>query len=131
MLDAAAEQVVGLELELVAVEIEGPQTHPERTLHVDGDPGKREATFFVDVGPVDLEDLRVDEHVELAFLLAGGDVDDTDPLAAPDLVGREADPGGRVHRLDHVLDEPAQVVVDPLDRDGGPEQHGVGVENDG
>jgi len=48
-----------------------------------------------------LDDLRVDEHH--VVLLGRGNDDDTHRHA--NLVGRQADAGGGMHRLAHVLDE--------------------------
>jgi hypothetical protein len=56
---------------------------------------------------------------------------DADPRRDAQLIGRQPDTRGGVHRVDHVPDEFPDLVVDLLDGLGGPEQRRVRVENDG
>jgi hypothetical protein len=55
-------------------------------------------------------------------------VDHRDPPRQPDLVRGQTDPTGCVHRLEHVVDDPPNLVVDlghlgaPLAKHGGAEE---------
>ena len=70
-----------------------------------------------------IEDLRVDEDAGLAdrlalFRLLLLKVDHQHALGNADLDGGEADSGRGVHRVEHVVDQPAQIVVDLVNRLG-------------
>ena len=63
-----------------------------------------------------LHELGIDELDDLLRIVAHREVDDDDPEGHVDLGGRQADAGGGVHGLDHVVQEVADGVVDRLHR---------------
>ena len=82
-----------------------------------------------------LEDLRVDEDPRVfdrlaALFLGLLQVDHQDALGDPDLDRGEADARRRVHRLEHVRDERAHLVVDLLDGRGDLPQARIGDFDD-
>jgi hypothetical protein len=69
--------------------------------------------------------------VALTGALADREVDEHELPGDADLVRGETDPGGGVHRVDHVVDELLDRLVDLGDRLGGLTEHVVAVFADG
>jgi hypothetical protein len=67
----------------------------------------------------------------VAGALVVGAVVDEHPQVEADLVGREAHPFGRVHGLEHVVCERAQLVVELGDLPSRVVQHWVAGDHDG
>ena len=90
MLDQVALEVVGLDPDLP-----GP---PDLGIEA----GEAQAAFLVLDRRVPLDDLGVDEDLLLVLLLrVGREVQDEEPERQRDLVGRQADPPGVVHQVEH------------------------------
>ena len=75
----------------------------------------REAALLLGHFAFGFDDLGIDEDMELAAALADGEVDEHETLRHADLIRREADAGGGVHRVDHVVDQLLQRAVDLRD----------------
>src|SRR5205823_5399119 len=93
---------------LDAVLVGGADGHATGAVDIAIDVGYRETAlfrFFIRTGR--RENLRIDQHEPGAI-----DIDDCQPLGAPDLRGGEPDSLRRVHRLEHVGDEVSQLVGD-------------------
>src|SRR2546425_1439302 len=105
-----------------AVAVERLELDLARTLHVAEDLGNGEAAFLrgFRLGARG-QDARVDEHERRRRLLAH--VHHGDAPRDPDLVRRETHPLGRAHRLEQVVHEAPDVVVDRGDRGGLLAQH--------
>src|SRR5437899_3269654 len=93
--------------------------------------GHGEAALVVTLLPLTQHELGIDQLDELALLLADGEVDHDDAQGHGDLRRGQADARGRVHRLDHVVEEPADRAVDLTDGLGGLVEHRVAVFHDG
>ena len=76
------------------------------------EPGDAQAALFLELHAVALDELRVDHHDEIRSDPADGHVDDEHAQRHADLRRGQADAGRPVHRLDHVVDEPLQCVVE-------------------
>src|SRR3546814_20685051 len=63
----------------------------------------------------DLDQFRIGHEQRLLFLVFAGDVDDDGPLQHADLGRGQADAGGVVHGLQHVVHQPPDAVVAGLD----------------
>ena len=83
----------------------GPDGHLGGALDFLGDAGEREAALGGALLALLADELGVDEDVELARLVLGGDVDEEDAVRLADLRGGQADAGRGVHGLGHVVDE--------------------------
>ena len=66
-------------------------------------------------------------HDQPVRIAADRDVDDEDPQRHANLRRRQPDPRRRVHRLDHVVDEPIDVRRDGVDGLGPVVEDGVAV----
>ena len=93
MLDGAAEEFVGLDLDRVAVEPIGPDLDLPGPADLSVEAGEAQTTLLVLLGGVPLDDLGIDEDELLVGLLGvGGEVEDEEPERDAHLVGRQADP---------------------------------------
>jgi hypothetical protein len=94
--------------------------------------GDRQAAFLVDVGLLrGPQDLRVEQHERARRQrLVLHAVHDEEADADAHLGGGEADAGGVVHRLEHVVGETAEIGGDLGDRIGAAAQPGVGMDQD-
>ncbi len=101
------------------------------TLDLFGHAGKRQATLAEALLAFLRDDLRVDEHAQIARLVLAGDVDHEQAQALADLRRRQAHAGRGVHGLGHVLDQLADAVVDRGDGLGFLAQPRIGVVEDG
>jgi hypothetical protein len=70
------------------------------------------------------------EDEQVGRLVVRGDVDHEDAEGDPDLRGGETDAWRCIHRLRHVLDQGADLVVHPLHDAGYLAEAGVGVDQD-
>lgn len=91
--------------------IEEPDSHLGRALHVPVQPRQRQTALLRNLLALGGEDLGIEERPGLA-----GCGRDEQPDGAPQLRRRKADSVCRAHRTYHLLSEPAQLLVDALDR---------------
>ena len=112
------EQVRSLDLEGLALAIEGPHDDPGCPLHVAEHLGNREATLLAANRPFSLDDLGVDQRDRMPLRLVPPDVDHRHALAAADLRRGQSDPVCGIHGLEHVVDQATDLVGDSAD-DGG------------
>ena len=96
------------------------ETHPHllAALHAGVVFGDRQAAFFLAALPLAGNDLGIDGDQRRLLAVPGGAVEDDQPLADPDLGRGEADAGGGVHGLQHVVGQAAQFGVEGRDRCG-------------
>ena len=126
MLEHPAHEVVGLDGQLVAVEVVALEQHRLGTEDADAQAGDREAGLVVVQLAARLHDLGVDDGLGAVVEV----VDEQAPLD-PDLGGGQAGADRLVHGLHHVVDQLHQGAVDVVDRLGHLAQHGVAVGADG
>ena len=127
VLDAAGEQVAALDRDRVAVDVLAVRDDVLLAHAVEGEVGQRQAALGAVLLLVAREvQHRVDEVAERVV-----DVVDEHPQADADLRRGEPDAGRLEHRVDEVLDEGAQLLVEGGDRSGGGAQHGVAEQADG
>ena len=137
MLEAGGEQAVQPLLVLLAVAIEPACGDHCGALDLGILVGDRQTAFVIDRMLLGLrDDLRVDEyerplHRFAAFFLRLLKVDHQQPLSHADLDRRQADAGRVVHRLEHVVDERLELVVESLDGGGNDAKPRVGRLDDG
>ena len=98
-----------------AASIEASNDRARRTNDRGVEPRYAEAAFFFELHPVALDEDRVDHDDQILSAAAERYIDDEDTPGHPDLSGRKAHPRGRVHRLDHVVDEALKIIVDRRD----------------
>src|SRR5579875_284840 len=122
VLEAAGQQLVGLDVEWLAVEADATQVHLLRAHDRPGQAGDRQAALLVGPLAAGLDDLGVDDRGGPAAHV----VDEQAALHA-DLGRGEAHARRRVHRLDHVLDETHERAVDRSDLHRSLAQHRVAV----
>src|SRR5262245_58272208 len=84
-----------------------------------------QAAFFLELHPLALDELRVDEGEETRRIAPDRHVHDEDPQRNTDLWSGEPHARCGVHRLDHVVDEAFDFRCDGLHR------HGTCVESRG
>src|SRR5215211_5604987 len=123
VLDHAGLEPRGLHEPGLAVLVERAHAHVHRALHVDGDPGYREAALVEHVLIVaDPFDLRVRERVHGRVR---ADPVDEQPLRDPELRRREPHSEGVAHDSGHAAHLLAEGVVEAVHRRGARLQHGV------
>ena len=122
MLEADREQAVEVFLMLLAILVEPAGADMVGPQHLGILVGDRQAAFGVGHFLVRMgQDFGVDEHPRLldrlsAFFVGLAQVHHQQALGHADLDRGEADAGSVVHRLEHVGDQRAQLVIDLLDR---------------
>ena len=124
----AAEQLVALDHDLVAVEVEALHRHDLRPHDLERETRQREAALLVAPLAGRLDDLGVEHHVGAGVVV---DVVDEEALLHADLRCGETDAGRVVHRVVHRVDELGQRAVDLVYRRRRPLEHGVAEEPDG
>ncbi len=107
VLEQSGHQLVGLDIDLVSVQVPSPEVDLLGPDYLPGQAGHRKAALLVDPLTAGLDQLGVDDH-----LGSFADVVDEEPLAHPDLGGGQAQTGGLVHRVEHGLDQARQITVD-------------------
>ena len=115
MLDDGRQDVGAVHLPGLAVPVQELDGAGRRPLHLGIELGDGEAALLVRahlVGQAD--DLRVHQEQRIALLLFPGRVDHHDAPRHGHLHGREPDARRLVHGLQHVVHQPAHVVVDTL-----------------
>ncbi|MNS90404.1 hypothetical protein D3C72_1244540 [compost metagenome] len=123
VLHADRQQAIGgqfLRLPLAVQELDGDGVG---TGHVSEDAGHRQATFLIHLAPVLGDDFRVDEHARLVLFFAH--VDDHEALVHVHLAGSQADAGGVVHGLEHVVE---QLLERRRGHFGGIDQRSLGTQ---
>src|SRR6185503_8825010 len=126
VLQAAAEQLTRLDLELLSLEIERAHAHARRPLDVAVHVGNRQAAFFGFCRfRIALENFRIDDDEWTVV-----DVHDRDAFRAADLRCGETDALGQIHRVEHVLHEGAKLIGDLADRLRLLAQHGITQDAD-
>lgn len=132
VLQAGGEQPVRLDLLLLAIEVEIAHPHTGRPLHFLVIFGNRQAAFLVGARLLRRpDDLGVDEDHRALFLALARDVEHDEALQDADLHRGKADAGCSIHRLQHVLGQPADLVGHRLDGLGALLQAGIGNDDDG
>src|SRR5690606_17108108 len=112
MLQAACEQVRRFHFEQISLQVQPAHARDGWPFHVTEDLRDREAAFLGLVAPFRVQQLRIHEGVACPIHVA-----DEQALLASDLRRRQADPLRGMHRLEHVVGEPANLVGDSFDRD--------------
>ncbi len=111
MLDAHGQRPFVVALENLAVAVLGADANLRRPLHVVENSRYRQATFLGDRGSLARQNLRVDEHQGRVLLLR--EVDHQEAQLDVDLGRRQSDAGSGVHGLEHVVDQAAQLGIEP------------------
>src|SRR4029453_9300919 len=75
-----------------------------------------QTALFFQLHSVAFDELRIDEHQQSRRVAPGRHVDDEDARGNTDLRRGQADAGGRVHRVDHVIDGALNLECDRVDR---------------
>ena len=114
MLNAHRKQTKSLYFGLVAVPIERADTDMLETPHGLVDSRHRKTTLLGNAFIVRRNDLRVDQHHRLTLVV--GYIGNENSLMHIDLGRRESYARGRVHRLEHVVDQHVQCCIHVLDR---------------
>ncbi len=134
MVDLVAEgpgqQVLALDLDRPALEVEAADDHTVGPGHLLFDVGDRKAALLADRFPFLGHDLRIDQDVEGVRVLADREVDDDDPLVEPDLGRGQADAGRGVDRFDHVAGQADDVLGDGVHGFRPPGQDRVADDKD-
>jgi hypothetical protein len=110
VLDGAGDEAVNFQPIGLAVAIQGLEHDAIGSGHIAEDLRNRQTALFGGGASLRLDDHRVDHREALALR-----VDHGDAPRHPDLVGREPHAVGRLHRLEQVVHEAAQLVVHPGD----------------
>src|SRR5262245_26855548 len=121
VLKDAREQALGAEVERIAVQVLPSEPNALRPDGVVVRPGDRQASLLEGLLALQLGDLRVGREAAVALSV----VVHEERLADAYLVGGQANTRRRVHRLEHVVDERAERVVERLDDRRGFAQHWV------
>ncbi len=116
VLNAGSEQPFSIKSMFLAVVVEEPDATSRRPLNLIEKLGNGKASFFVDGRFFGwIENFGIDEKERRGVFVLLGEVHDNHAQRHADLDGREADARRVVHRLQHVIHERAQFVIDPLD----------------
>src|ERR1700682_1810092 len=107
MLEAARQQAVGPHTDVLAGPVLGLDHHPLVALDLTDVAGDGEAALVADLLALGADDLGVDEGMEMVLDLA-----DDNSQQHPYLRRRQPDPGSVAHGVDHVVDQPANGVID-------------------
>ena len=132
MLNTTAEEILRLEGEGIPLPIKGLHSHLHRTLDIEADPRKTQATFFKGIAlvPVDQFHLRIDErHLAIRLLLGTHDIDHKDTGVPPRLRSGQANPLMLVHQLKHAIDAGLNPIVHHLHRSAPLAQDRIGIDS--
>ena len=124
VLQAYRRQTLQLTLEWLAVRILGAHLHARRALDLLEYVGHRQAAFFRHLDAVACHNLGVD--VDLRLVLLAADIHHEQPPMDIDLRGRQSDPRGGIHGLQHVGDQLLERGIELLHRVGTGAQPGIG-----
>ena len=117
MLDGGRQKALGLQLSLFALPVGVSQGQACRALDLDAEVRDRQAAFLVQPRlRAESHDLRIDQHQRLRLLVLVSDIEHDQAARHADLNGGQPDARRRVHRLQHVVGQPAQLVVDAARR---------------
>ena len=112
VLEKTCLEFIGLEGNLVAIDVDPGHENGLRTDHLDVEAGNAETPFFVRPFAIGLRDDRIED--DLGFTV---DVPDEDLSSDPDLRCGETDSRlGLVQRLEHLVDDSHDLSVDVGDR---------------
>jgi len=120
VLEETRQEFVGLELHVVAVEIDSLHDDSSRAQHLDVQAGNRQTSLVVHPLPARFDDLRVDDDARIFV-----DVVDEETALDADLRRRETDSGRLVHDTEHFLGETNELAVDVRDFVGNGLQHRI------
>jgi hypothetical protein len=127
VLHDAGEQPADVDSERLTIERPGVDHDLLRPPHVAPQSGQAEAALLLHSGAPGPAERRIDEDQFLAGVRTARRVDHEEPVGKGDLVGRQADPLGGVHDVEHLLDGGADLVVDPHERPRAAEQRGMRI----
>src|SRR5262245_30784282 len=127
MLDHAGQQIVALEHDLVAVEVDATHRHVLGPDDLEPEAGNGQTAFLGLDLALRVDDLGVDHY---SWAVALVEVVGEETLAHADLRGGETHSVGTVHRLVHAVHEWNEVGGDLLDRARGLLQHGIAEETE-
>src|SRR5580765_1691211 len=131
VLERTREQSRSLDLLGVAVTIEALQHGMRGPDHRRIESRDAQAAFFLELHPVALNELRVDEGEETRRIAPDRHVHDEDPQRNANLWGGEPHTRRGVHRLDHVVDQTIDLRRDGLHRQGTCVEGRVAVSENG
>lgn len=131
VLKRAREQPVALDEAKLAVAIETLDDSSLRAGDRRCEAGHAEAAFILELHAFALDEHGVDEHLQILRLATDRHVHHEDPQRRADLRRCEADPRGRIHRGNHVVDERLDVVGEVSDVGARAVQHGSTVFDNG
>ena len=94
------------------VEIQGLHFRSSRALDHLRNSGDAETSLLFHLASLDGKDPRIDEYDELGGILSDREIHHGHAAGHADLIGGEAYPGSRVHRLHHVDDQLADLFID-------------------
>src|SRR6185437_3396677 len=114
VLDADGENLLAVPLEEVAVAVLGTDTDPRGALHLLEIAGNGKAALLRGDLALPGQNLRVDEDQRIVVL--GRDIDHQQALVHVDLRRGKANAGRGIHGLQHVIDDPVEVGIEPGDR---------------
>src|SRR5690242_5382904 len=102
MLKGTSEQLLAAEFDFFTLFVFGADENVICTRDRFAKPGDTKAALFTSLLTLSLNDLGIDDHELLGFVLASADVDHGYALAVSDLRSRETNAFRRVHGFPHV-----------------------------
>lgn len=123
----ARQQFVGLDADLVAIEVQATEVHHLGSHDVPGEAGHRQAPFFEDPLPFCFLDDRIHDGVRTGFV---AQVVDKNALLHTDLCRSQSEAGRGVHGVDHLIGKAHQSGVDVVDLPSTLAQHRVAHDAD-
>src|SRR5579862_4051345 len=130
VLESACEEFDALYLEPVTVDVLRANDYLCGAGYLLANLREAEAALFFILLAFAEDDLGIDENDLLFGALLEAEIDDGDAPGDTDLRSGEADALRCVHRLEHVVDELAQLIVELGDGLGGPFENRVGIFDD-
>lgn len=125
VLEQTGHQLIGLDADLVAVEVEAHDVHCLRAGDLPRQTRHRQTALLVHPFAVAFLEHRVDEHLGAVAVVV-----DEEALPDPDLGSGQAESIGVVHRVEHVVGQTRQSTVELGDDVGRCTQHRVAEDAD-
>lgn len=129
VLEESRRELVGFDGDLVALEVEAHQVDLLRAHDLERHAGDRQAPLLIGPLAAGLDDAGIDQYAWFGAVV-GVEVVDEQALSDTHLRGSEAEARSLVHRLEHVVGQLDQPVVDVGDLGRGGPQHGIADHSD-
>ena len=130
--DTPRGQIGNIQLEFITFHIPCTCYDPHFPFYHLKKPRKRKTAFVAYLFALDMDYLRIDQHMPLMFAIFSGNIHHKKPLRKADLRSREANTTGFFHRFKHIRDQHLEIAVELVvaDRLSDDKQNRIRIMND-